>query len=1321
MAKRKTITGVRDILDGQPAIVLANGHLATFDNVRKTYVDTGIKAVADDDPSAVKYFKLSNESVVPSAPNRQSGWATLNDLNAALSAAGWSENPVSTSADNRYCFMSVYGKSNVHDAAASAAKGTNVFKEKFTLSAVVLWSNYANSPVISVEGDRLVITNPDGSRVEQQFATSESTDALLKLIQGLQKQVDRAIYSYNGEGAPSMSGSPTTSWLFDSEGQPITNPGTIADIYSTHVGDTYTDIKTFVSYSFILKPGAPSSEPGSYIWEEIKNSALTKALAEISKLGREKLTIHTEKPIGGYKKGDIWLKDNDTRLWAIRDNTSFSEADWVNPYVSRKDYERFKEEYAELLTHFRTAQGNITDILNAMKGLDSSVSEAFRDTIITEAERRDLNEQSKALDIEQAQLQSNVNYILDNEFLPADLRSELTTKSKKLLAASTGSIDKLQESIATAIADNKITEQERADYNAKYNTYVADVKSLTECIDKCRQAIDKKIKQSAIDGVQVGGRNLLTLEHLKRVKLYVGESDNPRYYFQGSWSNMYSKNVLPGGTSNNHFLVTDNEIAFEEGAQYTFSLEYLSDETSTGKDIGSLIFYYKDGTRELFGRILTNPTGSGKRAGKIVGTSNPLKALQAIGGSYNVGGKALMNIQLEKGNKPTSIQPAPEDFEARVADAKSEADKANALLSDIANDSKLTPTEKREASREWEEIKIEKAKNVGLADKYKASKTAYENAYNALNSYITPLLADTSATSDINKTEFTNKFKAYYEAREALLVEVQDKVKQSAVDSVQVGGRNLLQSTQLLTAPAILHSKASSETIDGLKAVTATGPTADYLDLLRWNEAVSPEPDTYYTLSFWIKGNGQARFFFYPQCCAESTNSQGGKSTSSDGQSTLSLTDKWQREWVTFKTFTNVSGQKNIVVARIANGASASVYGVKFEKGNKATDWTEAPEDAEARLNAVKAIKMPEIDPVTKNWKLWDDQQKKLVDSGLSSKGDNGNSPYISQRTKTWWEYDAENPTAQVQGEKRGYKDTGIKAEGVAVRPNLTKEPVNITGDNPNRSVELLPYKYLGRRVFLVRGKRSTDPVYFGEYVTTEDNEQLFFSVYYKNENMEETHRRAYAILYDSKRVEVYGRVDLQKSSEWQRVISKAIIPEKGTKLRFYVYYPHNNDGIASDATTIYYAAPKIERVLPGEPEIPTAYIPHVDDLKGETGKDGMPALSESISVQGEFKTRYKVVDDAGKPYSEPVPVRYIEGGVRVGSKDYVQAKVVISLGATDVTARALANGANLIWRVNGQQVASNVDTVNLGLEYADGVSDKIEVEYEDGNAEKWL
>lgn len=1037
MATKSTITTIPDRMDGQPPRLLPNGNLAVFDNTQQVWVDSGVRIVPEDDANAVKYFILTTNSVAPQAPTKQTGWGTIDELNNSLRQAGWDENPVSTTEEKRFCWIAIYGRSNILDPVASAAKKMSVFKPKYTLNTVALWSNYAPSPVITVEAGKIIITNPDGTKIEQEFATSESTDALLKLIQGLQKQVDKAIYAYQGKGAPTMQGSPTNTWLYDAEGQPITQPNMIADVYGTHVGDTYTDLDTTVSYIFVLRPGASASDPASYQWEAIQNTALTKALADIAKMGREKLTIHTEKPINGYKKGDIWLKDENTRLWAIRDNTAFADVDWINPYVNAADFEAFKKEYQKLAQQFTTAKQNITDILNAMKGLDSSVSEAFRDTIITEAERRDLSELSKKLDIEQAQLQSNVNYILDNEFLPADLRSELTTKSNKLLAASTGSIDKLQESIATAIADNKITEQERADYNAKYQVYVADVKALTDCIDKCRQAIDKKIKDAAIDGVQVGGRNLLTLEHLKRVKLYVGESDNPRYYIRGSWAGMYNANVLPGGTSNNHFLVTDNEIAFEEGAQYTFSLEYLSDETSTGKDIGSLIFYYRDGSSNLFGRILTNPTGSGKRAGKIVGTSNPLKALQAIGGSYNVGGKALMNIQLEKGNKPTSIQPAPEDFEAR--------------------------------------------------------------------------------------------------------------------------------------------------------------------------------------------------------------------------------------------------------------------------------------------LNAVKAIKMPEIDPVTKNWKLWDDEQKTLVDSGLSSKGDNGNSPYISQRTKTWWEYDAENPTAQVEGEKRGYKDTGIKADGVAVRPNLMKEYVVSASDSSEMTVELPVEKYLGSRVVLVKGKK-TSYVVLGKYVTTEDNERLLYSLYYKNQSVEDTSAKPFFWLYDfSKKREYRAKTLSPKSTGWTRASTWDIIPQKGTEVSFLAYHPRNNDGIASDATTIYYAAPKIERILPGEPDIPTAYIPHVEDLKGETGEAGESSLDVEITVRGRFHTSWEQADESGQILDMPRPVRSVVNGVKIGGKDYVQLKARMTYGLKDITNIAMNNGGAFQWLVNGQVVASNTDTLNVGTEYADGVDDNVEFKYDDTNIKQWI
>lgn len=1149
MATKSTITTIPDRMDGQPPRLLPNGNLAVFDNTQQVWVDSGVRIVPEDDANAVKYFILTTNSVAPQAPTKQTGWGTIEELNSSLRQAGWDENPVSTTEEKRFCWIAIYGRSNILDPVASAAKKTAVFKPKYTLNTVALWSNYAPSPVITVEAGKIIITNPDGTKIEQEFATSESTDALLKLIQGLQKQVDKAVYAYQGKGAPTMQGSPTNTWLYDAEGQPITQPNMIADVYGTHVGDTYTDLDTTVSYLFVLRPGASASDPASYQWEAIQNTALTKALADIAKMGREKLTIHTEKPISGYKKGDIWLKDENTRLWAIRDNTTFEEVDWINPYVNAADFEAFKKEYQKLSQQFDTAKKSIKDLMDAMNGVENGVADAFRDSIITEAERRDLSELSKKLDIEQAQLQSNVNYILGNEFLSADLRSELTTKSKKLLAASTGSIDKLQESIATAIADNKITEQEREDYNAKYQVYVADVKSLTDCIDKCRQAIDKKIKDSAIDGVQVGGRNLLTLEHLKRVKLYVGESDDPRYYFQGSWSGMYQANVLPGGTANNHFLVTDNEIAFQNGSYYTFSLEYLSDETSGGEDIGSIFFYYKDGTRDFIGQILSNPGGGGKKAGKIVRTSNPLKALKGVGGTYNVRGKALMNIQLEKGNKPTSIQPAPEDFEARVADAKSEADKANALLADIANDSKLTPTEKREASREWEEIKIERSKNIELANKYKASKTAYENAYNALNSYITPLLADTSTTSDINKSEFTNKFKAYYEAREALLIEVQ--------------------------------SKFDKKTSDGI---------------------------------------------------------------------------------------------------------------------------------AEA-----KAIKMPEIDPVTKNWKLWDDEQKTLVDSGLSSKGDNGNSPYISERTKTWWEYDAENPTAQVEGEKRGYKDTGIKADGVAVRPNLLKLSMIPTYFRwKNNELPKKTDKYSG--MFRIDSN-------IGELDDNISALILSFRLTISQSEADSGNYNRYASfsLESSPHSELYKAKNQVYTIGAQVVNVALVIKVNKTQLSNVRHMAARYCNYGTGWMNAKIEDIKIEQVLSGEPEIPTAYIPHVEDLKGETGKAGESSLDVEITVRGRFHTSWEQADESGQILDMPRPVRSVVNGVRIGGKDYVQLKARITYGLKDITTVAMNNGGAFQWLVNGQVVASNTDTLNVGTEYADGVDDNVEFKYDDTNIKQWI
>lgn len=112
--------------------------------------------------------------------------------------------------------------------------------------------------------------------------------------------------------------------------------------------------------------------------------------------------------------------------------------------------------------------------------------------------------------------------------------------------------------------------------------------------------------------------------------------------------------------------------------------------------------------------------------------------------------------------------------------AKAEADSANSLLSDIANDNKLTAQEKQQTKKEWDIIVSEKPLNDASADKFGVSKTEYTDAYNALSTYITPLLQSLTTTSDIVGSTFRTTFKNYYDSRTELLNNISAKAKDLA-------------------------------------------------------------------------------------------------------------------------------------------------------------------------------------------------------------------------------------------------------------------------------------------------------------------------------------------------------------------------------------------------------------------------------------------------------------------------------------------------------------------------------------------------------------
>lgn len=146
--------------------------------------------------------------------------------------------------------------------------------------------------------------------------------------------------------------------------------------------------------------------------------------------------------------------------------------------------------------------------------------------------------------------------------------------------------------------------------------------------------------------------------------------------------------------------------------------------------------------------------------------------------------------------------------------AKAAADAANSLLSDIANDNKLTAQEKQQTKKEWDIIVSEKPLNDASADKFGVSKTEYTNAYNALSTYITPLLQSLTTTSDIVGSTFRATFKNYYDARTELLNNISAKAKEladAAQDAADIAQENA-DAAKAAAQEALLKAEAAQAT-----------------------------------------------------------------------------------------------------------------------------------------------------------------------------------------------------------------------------------------------------------------------------------------------------------------------------------------------------------------------------------------------------------------------------------------------------------------------------------------------------------------------------
>lgn len=276
-----------------------------------------------------------------------------------------------------------------------------------------------------------------------------------------------------------------------------------------------------------------------------------------------------------------------------------------------------------------------------------------------------------------------------------------------------------------------------------------------------REAAMDSIAQGKVDGLQFGARNYIARQFLyawNSAKEGVSDvvttgTDTDGAYMRIDANKASNAGVAIAATSQivNWTDCFGGKIAYKSGMSYVFKARIKLPETKTGCVFCAV---YEDGY-DIISRPPSAPysdvyeavytTKSGKSLLKIVLYVDYWRPIY------------IYDIQLTEGNKaPTGYITAEEDVQAQIEQVKLDVDY-------IASDSSLTPSDKQQVANEWARIQGEYWSIMANAEKYDVPTDSFTVYFQALEDYLTPLLADMSTTSEITGTEFRKVFADYYQ------------------------------------------------------------------------------------------------------------------------------------------------------------------------------------------------------------------------------------------------------------------------------------------------------------------------------------------------------------------------------------------------------------------------------------------------------------------------------------------------------------------------------------------------------------------------------
>ena len=149
------------------------------------------------------------------------------------------------------------------------------------------------------------------------------------------------------------------------------------------------------------------------------------------------------------------------------------------------------------------------------------------------------------------------------------------------------------------------------------------------------------------------------------------------------------------------------------------------------------------------------------------------------------------------------------------------------------------------------------------------------------------------------------------------------------LENIEIGGRNLLADTNVLGSK---WTKDQATVSGGIATITVASSGDKRIYQMPANSYFTPEANTEYTLSVEAKSSNGANLLLAPNWA--NVNSK-----------TVTVTSNWAKYTYTFTTASSVGTSSTTIGTTSTTGAVLMLRNPKLERGNKATDWTPAPED----------------------------------------------------------------------------------------------------------------------------------------------------------------------------------------------------------------------------------------------------------------------------------------------------------------------------------------------------------------------------------------